>query len=364
MAPVAGAEAKSLRWPGAIGLAISVLLLWWTLHDVALRDVAGHVRQARPLAFLGAVILATATFPLRTIRWRYLLQRNREVLPLLPLWHATAIGFMANNLLPARAGELARAYAARHLTGVRFTAAVGSVAVERVFDGLILVALLAVGILWGGFAGGTAVGGMPLARVAMLAAAIFGPALVVALWLVHWPGPALRLAHAVMDRVLPRRWTVRALGLLEGLLSGLDALKDPRRFLLATVWSVAVWLASAASYWLGFIALGLKVPPSATLLLQGLIAFGVAIPSSPGFFGPFEAVTRATLSLYGVEAVRSVSFAVAYHIAVFLPISLLGLWSLSRAHLHMADLKRAAEAGRAAGAAEAGGAGRAEEQPA
>ena len=339
MAPAATLKARSLRWPGLLGLAITVLLLWWTLHDVALREVAGHVRRARPLAFLGAVVLATAAFPLRTIRWRYLLQRNGAVLPLVPLWHATAIGFMANNLLPARAGELARAYAARRLTGVRFTAAVGSVAVERVFDGLVLVGLLAAGIAWGGFATETAVGGVPLARVATVSVLIFVPALIAAFWVVHWPRPALRIAGGTMKRLMPPTWAARLLGILEGLLEGLDALKDFRRFVLITVWSVVVWVVSAASYWLGFIALGLDVPPSAALLLQGLIAFGVAIPSSPGFFGPFEAVTRATLGLYGVEAAQGVSFAVAYHIAVFLPISVLGLSSLSRAHLHLTDLK-------------------------
>jgi hypothetical protein len=327
--------------------------LWWTLHDVALRDVAGHLRQARPLAFLVSVVLATAAFPLRTIRWRYLLQKDRAVLPMVSLWHATAIGFMANNLLPARAGELARAYAARQLTGVRFTAAVGSVAVERVFDGLILVGLLAAGIAWGGFARETSVGGMSLARLAMVAVLIFVPALLAALWMVHWPGPALRIARGAMERLMPRRWAARLISILEGLLGGLDALKSPRRFVLVTVWSVVLWVTSAASYWMGFIALGLDVPPSAALLLQGLIAFGVAIPSSPGFFGPFEAVTRATLGLYRVEPVQAVSFAVAYHLAVFLPISVLGLWSLSRAHLHLADLKTAAGGGEAAGSAAA-----------
>ena len=102
-------------------------------------------------------------------------------------------------------------------------------------------------------------------------------------------------------------------------------------------------------------AFRLPVPPSAALLLLGLVAFGVAIPSSPGFFGPFEAVTRATLALYGVTAAPAVSYAVAYHLAVFLPITALGLWSLSRAHLHLAELKvgetAAADAAGAAAAA-------------
>jgi uncharacterized protein (TIRG00374 family) len=323
-----------------VGLAVSALLLWWTLHDVALRDVAIHVRRARWGPFLGAVVLATSTFLLRIIRWRYLLQANGEPLRWTPLWHATAIGFMANNLLPARAGELARAYAVRRLTGVRFSAAVGSVAVERVLDGLVLVALMACAIVWGGFGAGTAVGGVRLGRVALVAGLVFLPALALAFGLVHRPQLALGAARWILQRLLPRTWVERVMSILEGLITGLGALRSPRRFGLVTAWSLALWVVSAASYWLGFVAFGLAAPPSAALLLQSLIAFGVAIPSSPGFFGPFEAVSRATLSLYGILPAQAVVYAVAYHIAVFVPISALGLWSLSRAHLHLADLKQ------------------------
>jgi uncharacterized protein (TIRG00374 family) len=305
--------------------------------------VLWHVRRARTLPFLAAVALGTATFPLRTLRWAQLLRLDGAELPLIPLWHATAIGFMANNLLPARAGEMARAYAAGRLTGVRWSAAVGSVAVERLLDGLVLVALLLLGMAWGGLARATTVGGVALTRVAMLATLVFLPALVAAFWMVHWPGPEFRAARWTFKRVLPAQWAGRMLGMLEGVLAGLDALKSPRRLALVTVWSLVLWLVSASSLWMGFVALGLDVPASGALVLQGLIAFGVAIPSSPGFFGPFEAVTRACLSRYGVTPAAAVSYAVAYHVAVFLPISALGLWSLARAHLHLAELKSAGQ---------------------
>lgn len=305
-----------------------------------LADVLYHARRAHGLPFAGAVILATAVFPIRTIRWRYLLQLEGGRLPFVPLWHATAIGFMANNLLPARAGEFARAYAARRLTGVRFSAAFASVAVERVMDGLVLVGLLALAIVWGGFADGTTVGGVSLVRIATIAAAIFGPALAVAFWVVHWPGPSLRLSRWLFSRILPDAWAARLLSFIEGLLSGLEALKSPARLGLITVWSAVHWLAAAGTYWLAFRAFDIPVHWTAALLLQSLIAFGVAIPSSPGFFGPFEAVTRAVLAVYGVPAAQAVSYAVAYHVAVFIPITALGLWSLSRAHLHLADLRK------------------------
>lgn len=306
---------------------------------MALGEVAAHVRRARWWPFAAAVAAGTLTFPLRTARWVHLLRQDGMPLPFTPLWHATAIGFMANNLLPARAGEFARAYATRHLTGVRFSTAFASVAVERVMDGIVLVALLGIGIAAGGIGGDTAVGTVTLANVATIALAVFGAALVAALVVVHWPGPALRLARTTFSRVLPARIASRLLEILEGLLSGLDALRSGRRLALVTVWSFVIWGTGAASFWLGFRAFHLDVPWTGALILQSLVAFGVAIPSSPGFFGPFEAVTRATLALYAVPVAGAVSFAVAYHVAAFIPISVLGLWSLSRAHLHMADLR-------------------------
>lgn len=287
--------------------------------------------------------MATLTFPLRTVRWRLLLTQNGAPLPVIPLWHATAIGFMANNLLPARAGELARAYAARRLVGVRFTAAFGSVAVERVLDGIVLVALLGLAIAAGGLPGDATVGGMALTDIATVALLVFGAALGMALIVVHWPGPARSLVRGTLGRVLPARAYTSLTRMLDGLLAGLDSLKSARRFGLVTIWSLVLWVTGAASYWLSFQAFGLDVPWSGAVLLQSLVAFGVAIPSSPGFFGPFEAVTRATLALYAVPVAAAVSFAVAYHLAAFIPISLLGLWSLSRAHLHMADLRASAK---------------------
>jgi uncharacterized protein (TIRG00374 family) len=322
-----------------VGIGVSALLLWWALHDVSLSEVWQRLRGVRLLPLVATIVLATAQFPIRTIRWRYLLRLEGEALPFTPLWHATAIGFMANNLLPARAGEFARAYAAHRLTAVRFSTAFASIAVERVLDGITLVALLTVAISAGGFAAGTAVGSVTLGGVARGAGILFGGLLVVALVLVHWPGPALRFASRVSHLVLPARWADRAMQILEGMLSGLEALRRPGQFATVIAWSFVLWLVSAASLGLGLVAFDIDVPWSAALLLQGLIAFGVAIPSSPGFFGPFEAVTRVSLALYGVEAGRAVSYAVGYHLATFIPITLLGIWSLSRAHLHLVDLR-------------------------
>lgn len=231
-----------------------------------------------------------------------------------------------------------RAYAAKRLTGTKFTTAVGSIAVERVFDGITLVAFLAIASWAGGFGTQTAVGNVTLGAIGKLFAAVFSLALLVAVVFVRWPDPALRIMRSVSGSILPDTWANRLVEAIEGLLEGLDVLRSPRRFFAVLLWSLIVWTTGAASFWLGFLAFGIEVPWSAALLLQSLLGFGVAVQFSPGFFGQFEAICRATLALYAVGTGPAVSFAFGFHLGGFVPITLLGLWSLSRAHLHLADL--------------------------
>ena len=299
------------------------------------------MRHADPLLFAAAIALTTASFPLRTARWRVIL-RDAKGLPFAwtPLWHATAVGFMANNLLPGRAGELARAYLANRQLPVRFPTALASIGVERLFDGLVMVALLAAAIAAPSFPRHATIGGATLSQIAFWAAALFGIMLVVAVLVVHRPAPWLRLMTQAFHAVLPARFAERLMRLAEGVIAGLAVLKNPERFARVIAWSLVLWVVNGLSFAVCFRAFGLPVPWTGAFLLQGLIGFGVALPSSPGFFGPFEAVTRITLALYGIGADQAVSYAVAYHIGGFIPITALGLYSLSRTHVRLGELQR------------------------
>src|SRR6266550_1138431 len=140
---------KKNRWRGAwlIGLAISVALLAWVLSKSHPDKVWEYAKHANGWLLLLTIVVATVTFPVRAIRWRLILRdADGRPFPWMPLWHATTIGFMANNLLPARAGEFARAYVASRQLPVRFTTSLGSIAVERVFDALVMLGLMAVAI--------------------------------------------------------------------------------------------------------------------------------------------------------------------------------------------------------------------------
>jgi hypothetical protein len=315
-------------------------LLWWTLRDIHPGELAEHFGRANPWLLVATAVAATLTFVVRTIRWRYILRLDDRPLPFAPLWHATAIGFMANNILPARSGEVARAFAAHKMTSVSFPAAAATIGVARVMDGLTVTAFLIIAAIAGGFTRSTQIGPLNLGHLMTGTSLVFLVALAVAVFAVHNPTPALALADR-MARVLPEKWRGAPVRILRGVLDGLEVLRDWRRFAIVTAWSFGVWTVNGMSFLFGLMAFHVDVPVSAAFVLQSLIAYGVAIPSSPGFFGPFEAVARATLALYGVAAVNAVSFAVGYHLVTFFPITFLGIWSLSRAHLHLTDLRRA-----------------------
>lgn len=298
------------------------------------------MRHADPLLLAVAIALATASFPLRTARWRVILRdTDGRPFPWTPLWHATAVGFMANNLLPARAGEFARAYLANRQLPVRFTTALASIGVERVFDGLVIVALLAAAVGAPSFPRHARIGGAALPQMTVWAATLFGAMLIVALLVVLRPAPWLRLATRAFHATLPARYAERLTRVVEGVIAGLAVLKSPRRFASVIAWSLALWIVNGLSFAVCFRAFGLPVPWEGAFLLQGLVGFGVAVPSSPGFFGPFEALTRFTLGLYGIGADQAVSYAVAYHIGGFVPITALGLYSLSRTRVRFGELQ-------------------------
>ena len=326
-----------------VGLLVTLGLLAWALHGVSARDLVEGVRRANRWLMLATVALATLTFPIRTLRWRLILRdAGGGAYPLRPLWHATAIGFMANNLLPVRAGEFARAYVASRQLPVRFSTALASVGVERVFDGLMLVGLMTVAIASPAFPHRADIGRTSVSTITATAAAVFGVVLAVAVLVVHRPGPWLALLGRATHAALPARVADRIARIADGLVAGLAVLKSPGRFLAVVAWSVVLWVVNAAAFAVCFRAFGLPVPAAGAFLLQGIIGFGVALPSSPGFVGVFEAATRVTLALYGIDATRALSYAVAYHAGTFLPVTLLGLYSLSQLRLRLAELSTAA----------------------
>ena len=153
-------------WRSAVGIALSVALLVWTLRGVSLLAVWHELEGSNLPLFIAAAIAATLIFPLRAYRWRIILQPVSPNVPMGPLWRSLAIGAMVNNLIPARAGEIARAYALTRETSVSFASALASLAVDRLFDMVVLLGLGVAALLDPAFPRGARVAGQTLGHLA------------------------------------------------------------------------------------------------------------------------------------------------------------------------------------------------------
>jgi uncharacterized protein (TIRG00374 family) len=326
-----------------LGILLSVLLLWWTMKDTSVHAVWDVLSKSSLPLWIACMVFATAIFPLRARRWQALLAPVYGRLPFRSLWEATAIGMMATNIIPLRAGEFARPFAlSRAEQRVKFTAAFASVAVDRLFDATVVLMLMLFATLAPAFPSQQPIGDHTLGFYLKPTAFFLVLVLTCLVLFVVAPDRVFAISDGIMRRVAPK-FEPRVRGLLEGFLSGLHVLRSPRLLAEVFFWTVLHWLCNGFAFWLGFQALHLTAPFSAGLLLQGLIAIGVAIPSTPGFFGPFEAVGKVGLAVYGVSNAEAVSWVLGFHVLSFVPITVMGVWYLTRMKLHLSDFRGGAK---------------------
>ena len=331
------------RWRAALGAVLSVALIYWTLRGISPQEVAERLSNADPLLFAMAVFCATAIFALRARRWQTILEPVAGTLSFGPLWRSTAIGMMVNNVVPARAGEIARAFALTRETRVPFATSLASLAVDRLFDAIVLLLLAATVLFDPSLSGAAQLAGRPLTSFAIGAGTLVAALLVMLYTLVFFPAQLLALFELFARRVSP---TVEERGrqVLQTFIDGLSVLRSPGRFAAVFAWTLAHWLLNAVGFWLGFKAVGISAPFSAALFLQAFIALGTAVPALPGFFGVFEYMSVQGLAIYGVGQQQAATWAIGYHLLSFVPITLIGAWYFTRLGVKLSDLQPAAEA--------------------
>ncbi len=327
-----------LDWKSGLGFAFSAVLLWWSLKGVNLGDVWSVLRTSNMVVFALSPIVGTCIFPLRARRWRTILEPVAGRLPFGPLWRSTAIGMMMNNVFPFRAGEFARAFSlTREVPRVPITTALGSLAVDRIFDAIVIFAMMFAAMLDPRFPSGVKLAGRTVPELAQFGVAAMLALLMLCYAMVLQAPRVLSIVRGIARRVLPRFEDV-IVGFVEHAMGGLAVLRDGRRFLAVLGWAIAHWVVNALAMYIGFLAVGMDVPISAAFFLQGIVALAVAVPSSPGFFGVFELSSVVGLAVYGVSDKLAVSWALAYHLLSFIPITIIGAVYFARLGLSASTL--------------------------
>jgi uncharacterized protein (TIRG00374 family) len=296
-----------------LGTALSLALLALTLRWAGWRPLFEALSSVDARYLLLGVAIFLLSMGARAACWRILIGRP------VSLWRVLAAlneGYLLNNVLPWRMGELGRALLLGKQPGLSTPGVLSSILVERMYDIVLAVALLVSLLPWAAGASWAPRAALAGAAVVLLGAVI--------LWL-------LLRRPQVVERILPRLpgglagWQSRWLAFRDGL----TALERPRSLATSFAWMLASWLLAAVEYW----AVIRSVLPGASLLWAGFMLtitlLGVAIPSSPGYLGVFEAAGAAALATFGVPAGQALAAALILHGMVYVIASTLGAVALA-----------------------------------
>ena len=325
-------NARLVTWAG---IALSAALIVWIVNKFDVAEAARVLGQAD----LGWIVAAAAVygglFIIRGWRWAVLL------LPVKPVsgwrcFEVFTIGFMANNVLPARLGDVARAYVLARQERLPAASSFSSVMLERIFDGVTVVLFLNVVL----FLRPTEDAWINYVRA--LSGAVFVGAILVC-GLIAW---SERTVLALVRRLLffaPEGVRLRVEGLVARLSAGLHILRSPSQTAIVIFLSLAIWTIETSVYVLAGFAFGFDIGFLGMVLVMAVLTLGLSVPSAPGFVGVFEGLIITAVGLYGVTGDQAFAFAVAVHLIHFVPGTLLGLLFAWRSGLRLTELRSAGQ---------------------
>ncbi len=312
------------------GTLLSVLFLWLAVRQVHLREVWSALQQAN-LWWVGAALAAfLATQGVKAVRWKALFYPEHGARRYASLLRFIYIGQMVNAALPARLGEIARAYLLARTEHVSGAYVLGTIVLEKALDSLMLLLVVLITSIFMPFPSwvkGSSLG-VSGGMVVLLA---------VMMVLSRWEN---RLPGWVMRVVGPHSWLGRLgiMGAIQRAALSLRPLKSLRMNLVLWGWSAGNWALMIFTNALMFWAFGLRLPWTAAPLLLAILNIGIIVPSSPGRIGIFHYLCVLTLGLYGVDAALALACGILLHAVVYVPIFLLGIYYLWRENLSWARL--------------------------
>ncbi len=327
------------KWQFWVGVLISVFFVWISLRGLRLGEFWEVVKGANYWWILPGIAVYFVAVWVRAWRWHYLLKPIKAI-PTRTMFPITAIGYMGNNIYPARAGEVLRAVILKRREGVPVSASLATIIVERIFDGVVMLAFVFINLpelarltSASGFVGN-------IQQVAIYGTAAFAAALVIFLLAAMFPAVTAKIGQWFIDRVLPARFREKTTGFMHKFLDGLASLRSPLNILMVFITSVIIWLFETLKYWFVMNAFGFSVSFFALMLMNGIVNLATTIPSAPGYIGTFDAPGIAVLGAYGIDQATAAGYTLTLHAALWVPITLLGAYYLAKEGIQWNDALR------------------------
>ena len=325
-----------------LGVAISVVCVWWSMHDVKVEEVWAALRQANYLGFVAVIAATVLGFWIRAARWRWLLTTPKPV-RFDSLYSATMIGFMANNVLPLRLGEFVRAWALARRENLSKTTVLATVVVERIVDMLTLLGIFGIALLVHPISRESKA--WDLTRRGAVVLVLLSVGFTVFMVVLERHPQMMRGLIARLAHLLPDRHRGKAEVALDHFVEGLGLFRDVPRLVWVFFLSFVMFGLFALALEVGMLALHIQVPWDAGLTMLVITAIGIMAPAAPGYIGTMNAACVAGLLLFNVGKDQSLPFSWFYWLGQWIPVTALGLYYLRREGLSLKSLGQAGEGG-------------------
>jgi glycosyltransferase 2 family protein len=331
-----------------IVLAVAVALIALFLHNVDLRRVVGTIVRARPEWLALSIATMLVNLAIRALRWQYLLEPLGHT-SFMSSFRATAVGFAASSVLPARAGEVIRPYfLARQAPAdqkgrMTATGAFATIILERLLDMVTVLILLASFVfVFGKDLAGVNPTGFALVKWAGASAAAISFTALLVLFVLAGDPERLGRTMTRLEQVVPSSFAGLIAKIAEKFARGLGAIRSPGRLFIALAWSFPLWLSIGLGIWAVSMAFGFAIPFTGSFLLLSLLVLGVAVPT-PGAVGGFHEAFRVGATMfYGAPDDAAVGAAIVLHLFSIMPALLLGLMFAAQEGLNVGSMRRLA----------------------
>jgi uncharacterized protein (TIRG00374 family) len=313
-----------------IGLIVSLAFLYLAFRKVDYHELWLALKGASYWYIVPNVILVILSMWMRAYRWRFMVDPIKKV-GLGSLFSSVMIGFMANNILPARLGEFVRAYSLGKTENISKSATFATIVIERVFDGFSLLFILWLSLLLSPFP--------DWVKKASNLFLLMNVATLAFLLLIEVKRNLTLKFFNFVFRLLPAGMSSKAKEILEKFIDGLKVFRDIPSLIWILAWSIFIWVVVGISNYFIFLAFGLHPPIQASFILLVIVSLGVMLPSSPGFVGTFQFFCVISLATFGYDKNISLPFSIVLHASQYFPVTLLGLYYLRAEHLSLKTLE-------------------------
>ncbi|GAB4317023.1 MAG: lysylphosphatidylglycerol synthase transmembrane domain-containing protein [Candidatus Zixiibacteriota bacterium] len=329
-----------MRRKAIIGALVSVFFLWLALRKVEFSELWSTLQNARWEYLIPNLVLVVGVMFIRAWRWGLILRPVGRV-SYARVYSSTMIGFMVNNVLPARLGEIARAVSLGMKTGLSRSAALATIIVERVYDSLTLLVFLWLVFAFSRITELTDVGRIQYVGWVFLAVTIGLSAL---LALLQYRNSQVVGFVCMLLRPFSERVRDQARDIMTKFARGLRIHHSWPTTLGIVASSLLLWFVMGISNYFIFLALGFNhLPWEASFVVLVVVSLMISIPSTAGYVGVFHWATQVSLSVYGLQESQGLAVAIVLHAAQYIPITVLGFFFLRREHFRLRDVGERAD---------------------